>query len=178
MTLLHAVTDQQANAEQQQLFAAVKAALGVTPNLMRTVGQSPAALQGYLGLNAALGQGLLPVALRERIALAVAQFNGCDYCISAHTYLAKNVAKLSDDAVQAARQFEAMDAKSSAALRFVNDVLLHRGHAEEASVEAVLAAGFSQGEVVELVLHVALNTLTNYVNNVARTDIDFPRVYA
>lgn len=178
MTLLHAVTDQQANAEQQQLFAAVKAALGVTPNLMRTVGQSPAALQGYLSLNAALGQGLLPVALRERIALAVAQFNGCEYCLSAHSYLAKNVAKLSEEAIHAARQFEAMDVKTTAALRFVNEVLTTRGQVAESSVAAVLAAGFNQGEVVELVLNVALNVLTNYVNNVARTDIDFPHVRA
>lgn len=178
MTLLHAVTDQQATSAQQELFGAVKAALGVTPNLMRTVGQSPAALQGYLALNAALGQGLLPVALRERIALAVAQFNGCDYCLSAHSYLAKNVAKLSDDAILAARQFEAVDDKSASALRFVNEVLQQRGQVNEASVHGLLATGFSQGEVVELVLNVALNVLTNYVNNVARTDIDFPVVRA
>lgn len=178
MTLLHAVTDQHANAEQQQLFTAVKAALGVTPNLMRTLGQSPAALQGYLSLNAALGQGVLPVALRERVALAVAQFNRCEYCLSAHSYLASNVAKLSDEAIRAARQFEAMDAKSKAALQFVNDMLTTRGHVGESSIAAVMNAGLEQGEVVELVLHVALNILTNYLNNVARTDIDFPHVRA
>jgi alkylhydroperoxidase family enzyme len=76
-------------AATQPLLQAVKQQLGVVPNLFRLVGTSPAALEGYLGLNAALGKGALEAPTRERIALAVAEINGCDYCLSAHSYLAR-----------------------------------------------------------------------------------------
>jgi uncharacterized peroxidase-related enzyme len=172
------MTDTNANTTQQGLFSVVKAALGVTPNLMRTVGQSPAALEGYLSLNAALGKGILNVGLRERIALAVAQVNGCDYCLSAHTYLATNVAKLSTDEIQSARLGESSDEKITAALIFARDVVAQRGRVSDASFSAVQSAGYSEAEIVEIVLNVSLNILTNYINNVAHTEIDFPVVRA
>ncbi len=178
MSRITAITDASANSAQQSLFAAVKAALGVTPNLMRTAGHSPAALEGYLSLNAALGKGLLNVGLRERIALAVAQANGCNYCLSAHTYLGKNVAKLSDDEITAARRGESSDVKVNAALRFALDVVAQRGKVSDSSFSAVKSAGYSDAEIIEIVENVALNILTNYVNNVALTDIDFPVVTA
>src|ERR1700709_1643291 len=74
---------------------AVKKQLGIVPNLFRLVGNSPAALEGYLGLNGALAKGALEAATRERIALAVAEINGCNYSLSAHSYLGKNLPKLS-----------------------------------------------------------------------------------
>lgn len=178
MTRITAVTDTQANAAQQALFAAVKAQLGMTPNLMRTVGHSPAALEGYLSLNGALGKGVLPVGLRERIALTVAQLNRCDYCLSAHTYIGSNIAKLSDSEIQAARAAESSDAKTTAALRFAREVVEQRGRVSDNAVAAVRAAGYNDAEVVEIVLNVTLNILTNYINNVAHTTIDFPAVTA
>ena len=178
MTRITAVTDAQANTAQQGLFAAVKAQLGMTPNLMRTVGHSPAALEGYLSLNAALGKGVLPVALRERIALTVAQLNQCDYCLSAHTYIGSNIAKLSESEILAARNAESSDAKTTAALRFARDVVEQRGRVSDDAVTSVRAAGFSEAEVVEIVLNVSLNILTNYINNVAHTAVDFPLVKA
>ncbi len=178
MTRITAVTDAQANAAQQALFAAVKAQLGMTPNLMRTVGHSPAALEGYLSLNGALGKGILPVALRERIALTVAQLNGCDYCLSAHTYIGSNIAKLSAEEIKAARMAESSDAKTTAALRFARAVVEQRGRVSDSAVQDVRDAGYNEAEVVEIVLNVSLNILTNYINNVAHTSIDFPVVTA
>ena len=92
------------------LLAAVKKQLGVVPNLMRLVGHSPAALEGYLALNGALDKGRLDAKMRERIALTVAEFNGCDYCLSAHNYLGRNVAKLSGEEIDAARDGRSSDA--------------------------------------------------------------------
>src|SRR4051794_32258484 len=80
----------------QPMLEAVKKQLGVVPNLFRMVSTSPAALEGYLGLSSALSKGKLPAPTRERIALAVAEINGCNYCLSAHSYLARNLAKLDD----------------------------------------------------------------------------------
>jgi len=162
----------------QPLLHAVKKQLGVVPNLFRVVGNSPAALEGYLGLNGALGKGELEAATRERIALAVAEVNGCDYCLSAHTYLGKNLAKLSEAEIAANRDGMSTDSKADAAVRFAVKLVKARGHVSDADVQAVKKAGYNDAQVIEIVLHVALNTLTNYVNEVAKTEIDFPVVTA
>ena len=162
----------------QPLLHAVEKQLGVVPNLFRVVGNSPAALEGYLGLNGALGKGELEAATRERIALAVAEVNACDYCLSAHTYLGKNLAKLSEAEIAANRDGMSSDSKADAAVRFAVKLVKARGHVSDADVQAVKKAGYNDAQVIEIVLHVALNTLTNYVNEVAKTEIDFPVVTA
>jgi uncharacterized peroxidase-related enzyme len=160
------------------LLDAVKKQLGVVPNLMKLVGNSPAALEGYLSLNGALGKGSLGAKTGERIALAIAEFNRCDYCLSAHTYLAAHVAKLDATEINANRNGLSGDAKADAAVRFAVSIAQARGHVTNDAVSAVKAAGFSDADIIEIVLHVALNTLTNYVNSVAQTEIDFPVVNA
>jgi uncharacterized peroxidase-related enzyme len=140
------------------------------------VGNSPAALEGYLSLNSALGKGALDPKTRERIALAIAEINGCSYCLSAHTYLGKNVAKLDDTEIAANRNGLSSDPKAAAAVKFAARVAHERGHVSDTDLSAVKAAGYSNAEIVEIVLHVALNTLTNYINEVAQTEIDFPKV--
>jgi uncharacterized peroxidase-related enzyme len=158
----------------QPLLQSVKAKLGSVPNLFRVVASSPAALEGYLGLSGALSKGVLSAQTRERIALAVAEINGCGYCLSAHTYIARNVAKLDDAEITANRNGASNDAKADAAVKFAVAVVETRGHVTEPDLAAVRQAGFADAEIVEIVLHVALNTLTNYVNEVAATEIDFP----
>jgi uncharacterized peroxidase-related enzyme len=160
------------------LLDAVKKQFGVVPNLMKLVGNSPAALEGYLSLNGALGKGSLGAKTGERIALAIAEFNRCDYCLSAHTYLAAHVAKLDATEINANRNGLSSDAKADAAVRFAVSIAQARGHVTNDAVSAVKAAGFSDADIIEIVLHVALNTLTNYVNSVAQTEIDFPVVNA
>ena len=162
----------------RSLLEDVKKQLGVAPNLFRMVANSPAALQGYVGLLGALAKGALPAATHERIALAVAELNGCDYCLSAHTYLAKHVAKLDASEIAANRNASSNDAAADAAVRFARKVAELRGHVSDEDVRAVRTAGYTDGEIVEIVQHVALNVWTNYVNSVARTEIDFPVVTA
>ncbi len=165
-------------AAAQPLLQAVKKQLGVVPNLFRLVGNSPAALEGYLGLNGALAKGELEAPTRERIALAVAEVNGCGYCLSAHSYLGKNLAKLSDEEIALNRDGGSTDPKADAAVRFAVKVVNARGHVSDADIEDVKNAGYNDAQVIEIVTHVALNTLTNYVNEVAQTAIDFPVVTA
>jgi uncharacterized peroxidase-related enzyme len=171
-------TFEAAPAAAQPLLAAVKKQIGVAPNLFRVIANSPAALEGYLGLNAALAKGALSPATRERIALAVAEINGCNYCLSAHTYLGKNVAKLDDAEISANRNGTSADPAADAAVRLAVKIVNARGHVADADIAAARRAGVSDAELIEIVLHVALNTLTNYVNEVAGTEIDFPAVPA
>ena len=171
-------TTEQTPVASLPLLDAVQRQLGVTPNLMKLIGNSPSALQGYLSLSGALGKGAIGAKTGERIALAIAEINACNYCLSAHTYLGKNVAKLDDTEIAANRGGTSTDAKADAAVRFAAKVALARGHVSDVDVNAVKSAGYSNAEVIEIVLHVALNTLTNYVNEVAQTEIDFPVVSA
>ena len=165
-----------APAAAQPLLQAVKKQLGSVPNMFRVIANSPAALEGYLGLNGALAKGSLDSKTRERIALAVAEINGCDYCLAAHSYLGKNVAKLEDAELAANRTGTSLDAKADVAVRFATKIVRARGHVSAADVELVKGAGYSDGDVVEIVLHVALNTLTNYINETVKTVVDFPAV--
>ncbi|MEO1721191.1 MAG: carboxymuconolactone decarboxylase family protein [Pseudomonadota bacterium] len=158
----------------RELLRGVEKALGSTPNMFRLIGNSAAMLEGYLGLNSALGKGMISAATRERIALTVANTNGCDYCNSAHTFLAKTLAKLDDAEIAANRAGSSTDAKAHAAVAFAVKVATYRGRVSEDDLAHVKDAGYSDAEVVEIVGHVALNVLTNYVNEVFETDLDFP----
>lgn len=171
-------TIEAAPAASQPLLEVVKRQLGSVPNLFRLVSNSPAALEGYLGLNGALAKGALPAATRERIALAIAEINGCDYCLSAHTYLARNLAKLDDAEIATNRAGASTDPAADAAVRFAAAVAVNRGHVDAADVDNVRRAGYSDEQIIEIVQHVALNTWTNYINEVAKTEIDFPPVSA
>ena len=158
----------------QPMLEAVKKQFGIVPNLFRTVSTSPIALEGYLGLSGTLAKGRLPAPTRERIALAVAEINDCGYCLAAHSYLGRNLAKLDNAEILANRHGTSTDPKADAAVRFAASVVRQRGHVDEAEVEAVRLAGYDDAQIIEIVLHIALNTWTNYINSVAGTVIDFP----
>jgi uncharacterized peroxidase-related enzyme len=164
--------------KSQALLEAVNKQLGVVPNMFRLISNSPHTLEGYLGLSGALAKGALTAATRERIALAVAEVNGCDYCLSAHTYLGKNVAKLDDAEITANRSGASNDPKADAAVRFAAELARQCGHVSEANLSTLRQAGYAVGQVLEIIGHVALNTFTNMVNEALKTEIDFPIVKA
>ncbi|CAN5257029.1 carboxymuconolactone decarboxylase family protein [soil metagenome] len=167
---------EQAPEKSQPLLAAVQKQLGSVPNLFRIVANSPAALEGYLGFSGALGKGSLAAQTRERIALAIAEVNDCGYCLSAHTYIARNLAKLDDAEITANRSGASNDVKADAAVRFAVKLARARGQTSDADIRALKDSGYSDAEIVEIIAHVALNTFTNYVNEALKTEIDFPVV--
>ena len=157
------------------LLAAVKSKLGVVPNMTRHMARSPSVLAGYLGLAGALGEGSLGAKLREQIALATAEANGCEYCLSAHSFIGEAVG-LGAAEIAAARDADATDDEARAALRFARAVIDAKGHVSDDDVRAVRAAGFDDGTIGEIVANVALNVFTNYFNSVTRPQVDFPAV--
>lgn len=156
---------------------AVHKQLGAVPNLFRLIANSPAALNGFASFQGALAR-TLDARTRERIALAVAQVNGCDYCLSAHTYLGLHLAKISPEEIALNRKGTSGDAKANAAVSFAAKVARERGHVGEADIAAVRERGFTDAEVVEIIALVAENSFTNYLNEAAKTEIDFPVVRA
>jgi uncharacterized peroxidase-related enzyme len=167
-----------APAPVPDLLAEVHRRLGGTPNMTRSMANSPALLRGWLDLSGALSRAVIGAATGERIALAVAQRNGCSYCLSAHSYLAERVVHLDAGDIAAARIAASADPKTAAILAFAAAVNDGRGTVTREDLAAARAAGLSDEEIAETIGHVALNVLTNYFNNAADVDIDFPAVAA
>jgi uncharacterized peroxidase-related enzyme len=174
MTRLNAVSPDQATGKTKELFNAIEGKLGMVPNMMRTMGNSPALLEGYLNLSGALGGGTLGAKTNELIAIAIAENNSCDYCLTAHNYIGGKLLKIDGAALSAAKGANSADAKTQAILQFAKALTEKRGVVSDEEINAVKEAGLSEGQIAEIVGHVGLNLLTNYFNHVANTTIDFP----
>lgn len=175
MPRLTAIDPAGATGKAKELLDAVQASLGMTPNLMRTLANSPAALESFLNFNTALSRGRLGAKVREQIALAVAEKNGCEYCLSAHTAIGKKVGLLESDLL-ASRQGVSRDPKVDAALKFAHAIVSRRGQVTDDDVNRVRQMGYGDAEIAEIIATVVLNIFTNYFNLVAGTAVDFPRV--
>jgi uncharacterized peroxidase-related enzyme len=171
-----AIDPDSATGEAADLLARTQRSLGLTPNMAKVMANSPALLKGYLDLNAALARGGLDAGVRERIAITVAGNNGCTYCLSAHTYLAEQVAKVSPEEAERAQQARSSEPHTQAVLALAEAIVRTRGDVDDQTLAAARTAGLSDAEIAETVGHVAINVLTNYFNNLARTDIDWPDV--
>ena len=164
-----------APAASQPLLAQVQGAFGATPNMFRAVANSPAALQQMWSAFGALGGGKLPAKLGEQVAVAIANRNGCEYCLAAHTALGRK-AGASAEAMAAAQSGRSDDPQTAAALAFALKVVEHRANVGADDVKALRNAGFDDEAIVELLAHVALNLFTNYVNVALDVPVDFPKV--
>lgn len=174
MTRLRPVDPETATGRTRELLTVVRAELGMVPNMIRTMAHSPAVLEGYLGLRGALATGLLPATQREQIALTVAEANGCAYCLAVHGALGR-MAGLSEEAIRDSRRGVSPDRKVEAALQFARRLVDQHGRVGDQDVARLRRAGYGDGEIAEIVGHVALSVFTNSFNQVAGTEVDFPR---
>ncbi|NLF82989.1 MAG: carboxymuconolactone decarboxylase family protein [Candidatus Gastranaerophilales bacterium] len=164
----------EASEQAQNLLEQVKGKFGKVPNIFKLMANSPAVLQAYLNFNDALAHGKLDSQIKERIGLLLAQKNSCEYCLAAHSLIAKSES-LSEQEIMLARQGKSENPKAQAALSFAGAILEHIGNIDDASLNNIRQAGFSDEEILEIVAAVALNFLTNSLNNVAQTQVDFPK---
>lgn len=175
MARVTVIDPQSATGEARELLDAVQAGLGMVPNFIRVLANSPAALNAFLGLHAIAGTGLLDPKTRERIALAVAEQNACQYCVSAHTAIGRK-AGLDNQEILQNRRGRSSDARAEAALAFARALVEHTGQVSTSEFDAVRAAGHSDGEIIEIITHVAMNIFTNLLGKATQVDIDFPRI--
>ena len=154
---------------------AVKASLGVIPNMFLTLAHSPVALNGYMQLSGITGKGTFSAKLREQIALAVGEKNSCEYCVTAHSVIGGMVG-LNASEIAAARHAKSSNAREMAILSLASLIAEQRGHLSAAEISGYKAEGLSDADILEVLTNVVLNILTNYTNHIAATDIDFPRV--
>lgn len=175
MNRLTQIDPAQATGKTKQLFDDLQARLGFVPNLFRVLANAPAVLEGYLNFNGALADGSLNTRVREQISLAVAESNLCSYCLSAHTFIGGKVG-LSEKEIADAVHATAATVKADAILKLARSIVVQRGEVSDADLDRARSSGLTDGEIVETVANVVLNILTNYVNHVARTLVDFPEV--
>lgn len=174
MTGFTPVQPERAEGRAAELLGEVRQAFGLTPNMTKVMANSPALLQGYLALAGALGTGALSAGVRERLAVATAEYDGCGYCLSAHTYIGGEIAKVGADELEAARQARSAEPHAAALLALSDALLRGRGAVDPAVVAAARAAGATDEEIGEVVGHIALNVLTNYFNVLAGVENDWP----
>lgn len=167
------VDTDQADQATKELLHTIRGKMGGVPNILATMAQSTAATRAYLGFSEALSGGTLPTRLREQLALAVGEANGCDYCVAAHTALGEG-AGLTVQETCDARRATASNEQERVALEFAKKLVLDRGVVSKVDIERLRHVGFNHGQVVEIVANVAMNLFTNYFNHVAGTEIDFP----
>jgi uncharacterized peroxidase-related enzyme len=177
MSRIGLVNPDSADGEVAEMFATVKARIGRVNNMAQVMANSPAVLRGYLGLVGAMSGAGIGRLAGERIALAVGEANSCTLCLSAHTALGTK-AGLSGEEIIAARRATSEDPKQAALVKFARRLIETRGTVTDEDLEQVRAAGFGDDAILEVVAHTALNVLTNYVNKVAGTPIDFPEAPA
>ena len=175
MSRIQIIDNHNANSEQQALLDAIQGQLGMVPNFLKIFANSPAALRAFLGLHGIAGEGSLDGATRERIALAVAQQNECQYCVSAHTAIGRK-AGLNSAEIEANRAGTSQDAKAAVAVKFANALVEHSGNVTADELSEVRLAGYSDAEIVEIITHVGMNVLTNILGKASQVDIDFPKV--
>jgi uncharacterized peroxidase-related enzyme len=165
-------TEQTVPEQSRPALAAAKATFGFVPNLIGMLAESPAAAAGYLAIGEHFDQSSFTPAERQVVLLAVSYENGCDYCMAAHTVVA-GMSRVPAAAIEALRTGTTLpDTRLDVLARFTRAVVRERGHLPEGELEAFLAAGFTRAQVLEVVLGVAMKTLSNYANHLARTPLD------
>jgi uncharacterized peroxidase-related enzyme len=177
MTSLKEINPETATGKTKELLDGVQAKMGMVPNFIKVLANSPAALESYLGISNALSNGVLPAVFREQIALVVSEANNSDYCLAAHSAAGKMLG-LTEEEVLDSRRGDSLDNKTEAALRFAQQIVEKRGWVSDEEVARLREAGYGDEEIAEIVAHVVRNLFSNYFNNVAKTALDFPEAPA
>jgi uncharacterized peroxidase-related enzyme len=165
-----------ATGEAADLLAETKKTLGTTPNMTKVMAINPTVLRGYLALSGALKGGVLSPAVREQLAIATAEYNACEYCLSIHTYVGAKVGKLDEAELDLAREAKSSDPHAAALLTLSNAILRGRGTIDHTVLQTARNAGVTDPEITEVVANIAVNVFTNYFNIVTAADNDSPVV--
>lgn len=176
MQRILALNPDTASGKSKEFFDAVQKKFGVVPNMIRTMGNSPAVLDAYLSFSGALDSSSIGAKLNKLIALAVANANQCDYCNTIHSYLAQNLLKIDSETIHLARAGYSENSRIKEALAFAVTLTKKRGHVSEDDFNALRNAGYNNAEISEIIAATALNIFTNYFNTAAGVAVDFPKV--
>lgn len=172
MTTFKIHTAETAPDHARELVKAVQVKMGLVPNVVGVMAESPSVLKGWLDLKADVESGLLSPLEREIVQMTVSYLNDCGYCVAAHTTIAQG-AKMPADIIEALRTDKPLkDAKLEQLRQFTKAVMKRFGRPDAADIDAFRLAGYKDAHVLEVVSGLALATITNYINHIAQTPVD------
>ena len=177
MPRIEALKPEEVPADSKDTLDIFTKNIGFTPNMMATFAASPIAFNTWAAFFGGMSKAL-DVKTRDSIGLAVSEVNGCNYCLTVHSYTAEHMAKLSPDDIILARKGHSTDPKRDAAVQFARRVTETRGQGSDSDLARVREAGYSDANIIEIVSLVAMYAMTNFINNVSNPDRDFPHVEA
>ncbi|WP_425619106.1 carboxymuconolactone decarboxylase family protein [Anatilimnocola sp. NA78] len=174
MQRLISVNPQVATGRTKELLDTVQQAFGMVPNTARVMANSPAVLESFLVFSTAMGGAGIGTKLHNQLKLTTNETNSCSYCTSILSAVAPSAGLTADD-ILAGRTGNSQDRRTKAALAFASDVLESRGKVSDRQLTAIREAGYGDDEIVEIVASVVLGCFTNFLNNVADTELDIPK---
>ena len=173
MTAFTIHSSNQAPTQSQAMLAAVQEKYGFVPNLFGALAEAPSTLEAYIALGSALEKSSLRPAEQQVVLIATSVENSCEYCVAAHSLVAKHMLKVDKAVVGALRdKTQIPDGKLQALANFTRAVVENRGEVNGKPLEEFLAAGYSKQQVLEVILGVAMKTLSNYANHLMSTPLD------
>ena len=174
MTRIEPTTIENAPESTKATLEGIQQQLGKVPNLLATLGKSPAALNSYVNQKKALATGVLGDKIGESLALAIANFSKCGYCVSAHNVIGRMVG-LSEEERELNRKGASSDPKTQSAIDLARAIVAGRGFIDDSAFENAKSQ-LSEEEVLEVITITTFNLFTNYMNHALETQIDFPEV--
>lgn len=165
-------TPETAPEKSREILKNVQAKMGLIPNVLGEIAESPALLRGYWELSESAKLGKFPPVEQQVVQMTASWLNGCSYCMAAHTTLAEK-GGVPRETLEALRHDRPLKEPKLEALRqFTKAVMKKLGRADKKDVDAFLKAGYERAQVFEVVHNVALKLITNYVNHIAATPLD------
>jgi len=155
------------------LLEKIAGRFGFVPGMLAGMAESPAALEGYLTLAGIFERSSLSPVEQQVVMLATSVENGCEFCVSAHSFIARNMVKVDSGEVDALRRGgDLKDRRLDALATFTRQVVRGRGCVEDGELQFVLNAGFTRAQVLDVILGVSVKTLSNYINHLLKTPLD------
>ncbi|MBU8814950.1 carboxymuconolactone decarboxylase family protein [Mycolicibacterium goodii] len=175
MSRLNAPATGDLTTETRAVLDGIGAQFGFVPSMFQTLAANPTVLEVVTSLQSKLAR-VLDAKTRHTIALAVSESNGCDYCLAMHSYVSLQLGGMSQEDIRLARSGSSIDPRRSAVAHFVQQVVDTRGHVSDADLAAVRGAGYTDAQILAIVTVTVQFLLTNFLNNVNKTEVDVPAI--
>jgi len=173
MARLPVITEETADEQTKQIYAAIKSKFGMVPNIFKGLANSSVALGAFLKLDEMISQSSFTPVEQDIVKLVISQYNGCNYWLAAHTGSLSGQGLTSDEIVEF-RKKKAKDTKHAALINFTFKVLETKGHVSDGDIDAFKNAGFTDAHTAEVTVIIAQKTLSNLFNHINNTDLDLP----
>ncbi|CAH8282930.1 putative peroxidase-related enzyme [Mariniflexile fucanivorans] len=174
MSTFNVPTREEVSENNQAIFDNLSKAVGFVPNLYATYAHSETALENYL--NFANAKTSLSAKEKEVVNLAVSQVNNCVYCLSAHTAIGKMNGFTDEQILELRAGNASFNTKLDALAQLAKNVTVNRGRTDASVLENFFNAGYSKGNLVDVISLVGDKTISNYLHSTTQVPVDFPVV--